>query len=186
MKRVAGTDPTAHSLFDDEGSPIMSDIHFHAMPTDHAAALWAGGLDAYGCLPETSVSQGPGTPCRHCLRNIDAGEAFMVLAYRPFPALQPYAETGPIFLHRQPCTRYAAEEVMPPILSSPDYIVRGYGPDDRIVYGSGAVTLTGHIPARAAELLGSTDISYVHVRSARNNCFQCRIDKVERSMSVAE
>jgi hypothetical protein len=54
-------------------------------------------------------------------------EPLLVLAYRPFPELQPYAETGPIFLHKNPCARYAAEEVLPPVLaSSRDFIVRGY------------------------------------------------------------
>lgn len=62
------------------------------------------------------------------------------------------------------------------MLDSPDYIVRGYGSDDRIVYGTGAVTATGDIVARAEHLLSREDIAYVHVRSARNNCYQCRID----------
>ncbi len=154
-------------------------ISFTAMPAADAEHLWNGGADAYGRPPETKTSDGPGHPCRHCLKNIDAGEELLVLAYRPFPDLQPYAETGPIFLHKQPCRRYAAEEIMPPMLSSTDYIVRGYGHDDRIVYGSGAVTPTGKIASRAEELLARDDIAYVHVRSARNNCYQCRIDKVD-------
>lgn len=155
----------------------MTEIAFSAMPTRDAAHFWKGGADAYGLTPETHISGGPGTPCRHCLSNVDAGEPYLVLAYRPFPALQPYAETGPIFLHAKPCKRYEAIEVLPPVLAtSRDFIVRGYGHDDRIVYGTGAVTGTPDIPGRAAELLSREDIAYVHVRSARNNCFQCRID----------
>jgi hypothetical protein len=152
-------------------------ILFQAMPTTDAEHLRNGGADAYGRQPETQTSDGPGYPCRHCLKNIDAGEELLVLAYRPFPDLQPYAETGPVFLHRQACARYAAQEIPPPVLSSPDYIVRGYGANDRIVYGSGAVTPTDSIAARASELLARDDIAYVHVRSARNNCYQCRIDR---------
>jgi hypothetical protein len=68
-------------------------------------------------------------------------------------------------------------EAVPQILSSPDYILRGYSNTDRIVYGSGAVTATGKIMERATELLARADIAYVHVRSARNNCYQCRIDR---------
>jgi hypothetical protein len=162
----------------------MSTIRFTAMPSADAEHLWKGGTDAYGHVAERQVSDGPGHPCRHCLKNIDSGEAFLVLAYRPFPSLQPYAETGPIFLHAEPCPRYAAEEVLPPILSSPDYIVRGYGRDDRIVYGSGAVTPTGDISGRANGLLARDDIAYVHVRSARNNCYQCRIDRADTAPSA--
>ncbi|PDV89454.1 hypothetical protein CO652_03520 [Rhizobium sp. H4] len=158
----------------------MTAIRFAAMPTTDARALWSGGRDAYDRLPETMVSNGPGHPCRHCLRNIDEGEELLVFAYRPFPELQPYAETGPIFLHKQPCPRYAAEEILPPVLTtSRDFIVRGYGENNRIVYGTGAVTDTPDIPAYAETLLARPEIAYVHVRSARNNCFQCRIDKVK-------
>ncbi len=164
----------------------MSAIRFSAMPTDHAAHLWNGGNDAYDLHPETMISTGDGYPCRHCLRNIDAGEPLLVLAYRPFPGLQPYAETGPVFLHKQPCERYEAVEVVPPILSSPDYIVRGYGPDNRIVYGTGAVTSSDRIPARAEALLAEERIAYVHIRSARNNCYQCRIDRADAASSTAE
>lgn len=156
----------------------MSNIRFSAMPTANAQALWNGDADAYGRLPETMISDGSGNPCRHCLQNIDAGEPLLVFAYRPFPDLQPYAETGPIFLHKTPCRRYVAEEIVPPVIaSSKDFIVRGYGENDRIVYGTGAVTLTSDIPAYAAKLLDRPDIAYVHVRSARNNCYQCRIDR---------
>jgi hypothetical protein len=156
----------------------MSNIRFSAMPTADAQALWNGDADAYGRLPETMISDGSGNPCRHCLQNIDAGEPLLVFAYRPFPDLQPYAETGPIFLHKTPCRHYVAEEIVPPVIaSSKDFIVRGYGENDRIVYGTGAVTLTSDIPAYAAKLLDRPDIAYVHVRSARNNCYQCRIDR---------
>jgi len=155
----------------------MTDIRFSAMPTANAENLWNGGTDAYGFLPETMVSDGPGHPCRHCLKNIDAGEELLVFAYRPFPELQPYAETGPVFLHKERCERYAAEEVLPPVLTSPDFIVRGYNADNRIVYGTGAVTLTPDIRSYATQLLERPEIAYVHVRSARNNCYQCRIDR---------
>lgn len=156
----------------------MTDIRFTAMPTETAKQYWDGGTDAYGLPPERKIAVGGGLPCRHCLAEIGDGEGYLILAYRPFPSLQPYAETGPIFLHAEPCPRYAATEVPAPILgTSPDYILRGYGHDDRIVYGTGAVTLKENIETRADELLARDDIAYVHVRSARNNCYQCRIDR---------
>lgn len=153
-------------------------IRFEAMPSADAEAIWNGGTDAYGLLPERQVSDGPGHPCRHCLGNIDAGEDLFVFAYRPFPELQPYAETGPIFLHATPCRHYAADEVLPPMLeASPDFILRGYGGNDRIVYGTGAVTRRTEIGDYAKALFERDDIAYIHVRSARNNCYQCRIDR---------
>ncbi|MEI9421914.1 DUF1203 domain-containing protein [Mesorhizobium sp. Cs1299R1N1] len=152
-------------------------IQFTALPTEDVRALQRGGPDAYGQTPERKISDGDGMPCRHCLGNIAAGDVYLVLAYRPFPNPQPYAETGPIFLHAQECERAAGTGLPPEILDSPDYIVRGYGSDDRIVYGSGGVIPTQAIAARAETLFEREDIAYVHVRSARNNCYQCRIER---------
>ncbi|TIN71916.1 MAG: DUF1203 domain-containing protein [Mesorhizobium sp.] len=152
-------------------------IQFKALPTVGVRTLQRGGIDAYGQMPERKISDGDGMPCRYCLKNIAAGDAYLVLAYRPFPQLQPYAETGPIFLHGEECDRAAESEALPEILESPDYIVRGYGRDDRIVYGSGGVIPTTAIAARAETLFERDEIAYVHVRSARNNCYQCRIER---------
>ena len=151
-------------------------VQFEALPTEAVRALQRGGPDAYGCKPERKVSDGNGVPCRHCMRNVAAGGPYLVLAYRPFPKLQPYAETGPIFLHAEECERAPSSSEPPEMLASPDYIVRGYGADDRIVYGTGAVVPTLAIAEKAEALLARDDVSYIHVRSARNNCYQCRID----------
>jgi hypothetical protein len=155
---------------------VVMSITFEALPTGAVRGLQRGGSDAYGREPERKVSDGDGVPCRHCLKNVAAGEPYLVLAYRPFPELQPYAETGPIFLHAEECERAPSRGEPPEMLASTDYIVRGYGADDRIVYGTGAVVPTAKIAERAEVLLAREGISYVHVRSARNNCYQCRID----------
>jgi Protein of unknown function (DUF1203) len=151
-------------------------ITFAPIPTPIVRAYQAGGNDANGQAPERMLSDGSGNPCRHCLGMIPKGADMLVLAHRPFPAPQPYAELGPIFLCADPCEAGGGAG-MPDMLASSDYIVRGYGADDRIVYGTGGVILTPGIPARAADLLGDARVAYVHVRSARNNCYQCRIDK---------
>ena len=131
-------------------------IRFVALPTDAVRSLQSGGPDAYGMTPERRISDGDGVPCRHCLRNVAAGETYLVLAYRPFPALQPYAETGPIFLHAEPCARATESDVLPEMYRpTAAHIVRGYDRDDRIVYGTGAVVPTEKICDRAHELLRS-------------------------------
>ena len=99
----------------------------------------------------------------------------LVLAHRPFPDLQPYAETGPIFLCEEACEPWSGEGVPPILGSSPDYLLKGYGSDYRIRYGTGRIVSAELIPAYAAELLDREDISFVDVRSARNNCFHVRI-----------
>lgn len=152
-------------------------ILFTPIPTESVRRYQAGGEDANGQAPERAVSDGSGNPCRHCLRFIPAGRGMLILAHRPFPAPQPYAETGPIFLCADACDAPADRAEIPEILASPDYILRGYGADHRIVYGTGAVVATDRIAAEADARLSDPRVAYVHVRSARNNCYQLRIDR---------
>lgn len=154
----------------------MPTIRFTPMPGSAADAFRAGGPDANGQRPERAISDGEGNPCRRCLREIPKGAPMLILAWRPFAALQPYAETGPVFLCADHCEPNG-DAVVPEILTtSPRYMLRGYGADERIVYGTGAVVPAGEIEATAARLLDRCDVAFVHVRSARNGCFQCRID----------
>lgn len=152
-------------------------IRFVALPTEAVHAVREGAPDANGMPVERHVAPTGGLPCRHCLGAIDKGEELLVLAWRPFPEAQPYAEVGPIFLHGRDCARGGGSEAIPAFLNSPRYIVRGYGADDRIVYGTGAVIETERIPGYAEELLARPGIAYAHVRSATNNCFHCRIER---------
>jgi hypothetical protein len=153
-------------------------IRYEALPTDLVRALQAGAPDVNGQAPERRVSDGAGNPCRHCLTDIAAGEPMLVLAHRPFPSAQPYAEQGPIFLHAEPCTRHDTNAGMPAMFRErASYLIRGYGTDDRIVYGSGGPVTPAAMDQRAGELLARADIAYLHVRSGSYNCFQCRIDR---------
>ncbi len=151
-------------------------IRFTPIETDLVRRYRSGGADANGQAPEHAVSDGDGNPCRHCLSMIPEGAGMLVLAHRPFATVQPYAEVGPIFLCADACQAGGGAD-LPAMLTSPDYIVRGYGADERIIYGTGGVVARDAIIDRAATLLADPKVAAVHVRSARNNCFQVRIDR---------
>lgn len=150
-------------------------LKFAAYDQDFVDAVRAGGPDANGQPAEQAVSAGSGTPCRSCLRNVPAGAGMLILAARPFPALQPYAELGPIFLCAEACMPFQGEETPPILATSPEYLLKGYGADDRIVYGTGQIVAAPRLRNYAAELLLDARVAYVDVRSARNNCFLTRI-----------
>lgn len=157
----------------------MADLRFTPLPTEVVRALQAGAPDANGQPPEVHVSDGNAVPCRHCLREVATGERYLILAHRPFPAPQPYAEVGPIFLHAEPCARYTPEAEIPQMFRDWEHILmRGYGADDRIVYGTGQVVATGDLAARATAILERPGIAYVHLRSAKNNCYLARVERV--------
>jgi len=151
-------------------------VNYTALETDIVRHLQAGGQDANGQMPERSVSDGHGNPCRHCLKEIPDGADMLVLAYRPFPTLHPYAETGPLFLCAAPCDRGGGCGLPEILTMSPDYLVKGYGANDRIVYGTGSVMPQPDLHTLAQKLLDDPRVAYLHVRSARNNCYQLRID----------
>lgn len=98
----------------------------------------------------------------------------LIFAARPFPKPQPYAETGPVFLCERDCAVWEEGGVPPVLETSPDYLVKGYSADYRIVYGTGQITAAGDVAAYAGELLARDGVRFVDVRSARNNCWLAR------------
>lgn len=156
----------------------MTRISYEAIDSATAAALRAGGPDANGQPAERTVSDGPGNPCRHCLRPVPEGAAMLICAHRPFSRLQPYAETGPIFLCADACTRHDGRTQPEVLTTSPDYLLKGYREDERIYYGTGRVVPRDEVAAYAARLMDDPGVAFVDVRSARNNCFQLRIRRL--------
>ena len=145
----------------------------------NSATAWAlrTGLDANGMAAEhAGPSTGTGTPCRHCLRQVPPGRPYLIAAHRPFSGLNPYTETGPIFLCEDGCPM-AGTGFPNDILTAQAHIVRAYCSRERILYGTGGVIATEHISARCTELLARPEVAFVHVRSASNNCFLCRVER---------
>lgn len=146
------------------------------LPTQHAQRLWAGGPDANGQAALQRVAEGGANPCRHCLGLIADGEPKLVLSYRPFDAAQPYAESGPIFLHARPCTPYRSDRLPAWFAYLDPALIRGYGHDDWIRYDTGAVVPGAELGARCLQILADPAVAYVHIRS-KFGCFQCRVDR---------
>ncbi len=151
-------------------------VKFIGLPTSAVAALREGAEDSNGQAPEVAVSSGVGVPCRHCMRPVEKGERYLVLGHRPFETIQPYAEVGPLYVHADACDRADLVDELPEMLESETYILRGYDAGERIVYGTGDVVPNGEIITRAEEILAEPEVVFVHIRSAQNNCFQCRVE----------
>lgn len=150
--------------------------HFTPLPTDQVRALQAGGPDAHGRTPERQISDGT-VGCRHCHQTIPKGQTCLLVAYTPFLTVQPYAETGPLFLCARPCAPAKPAQPLPGLLTSQSYILRGYDAEERIIYGTGEVTARRDFDARIEALFARDDVRFIDVRSAANNCFQCRIQR---------
>ncbi len=144
--------------------------------SDEAERIRAGDLDANGQPALVRVAEGPANPCRHCLGLIAEGENKLVLAYRPFAERQPYAETGPIFLHQRACKRYESEQ-MPPWFDFLDpAVICGYAYDHWICYGTGNVVPGRDLASAWEKIVSDDSVAYVHIRS-KFTCYQCRVDR---------
>ena len=153
-------------------------ILFQAMPTEYTRSIQNGALDANGQIAELAISDGGGNPCRHCLTEIPSGANMLVLAYRPFPNLQPYAESGPVFICAEHCNQHEETGEIPQMFKEWDQLmIRGYGSDNRIVYGSGKIVETEQIKSVVEDGFENPKIRYFHLRSASNNCFQVKISR---------
>lgn len=152
-------------------------LKFIALDSEQVNRLRYGAPDAYGCQPERTISDGDGNPCRHCLDEIARDREMLILAHRPFDSLQPYAETGPIFLCAQACDRYPETAGIPDLYQRGEMLIRGYDHNQRIVYGSGKVIGMESIQAEARRLFEDPRVAFIHVRSATNNCYHFRIER---------
>ena len=154
-------------------------LKFNALPTDKIRSLQTGGPDANGLVPERTISNGHGNPCRHCLREIPYDKEMLIVAYRPFPTIHPYAEVGPIFLCAEQCERHPDSMTLPDMFQGwAKILVRGYSSDDRIRYGTGKVIDMNDLERVAEKIFEDSRVEYIHMRSASNNCYQCRIERV--------
>jgi len=151
-------------------------LRISGMATDEAIRFRNLAPDANGQKPVEMISDGKSNPCRHCLGLIAKGDAMLLLAYRPFDELQPYAETGPIFLHRDTCERYESD-VMPAWFDHFDpAIIRGYSEAHFIRYDTGRAVAGKDLTTACRNILADVSVAYVHIRS-KFNCFQCRVDR---------
>lgn len=144
--------------------------------SDGVDRLRRGGPDANGQPALTRLAEGVANPCRHCLELIPEGDKKLVLAYRPFDSLHPYAEVGPIFLHATACQRYEGDRLPRWFDYMDPAIIRGYGSDDWIRYDTGDVVPGVELNAACKTILGDATVEYVHIRS-KFNCFQCRVER---------
>ena len=115
-----------------------------------------------------------GYPCRHCLQWAKTGEQMILFPFASI-ARGPYQERGPIFVHAEPCTRYAETASYPETFRN-GRVVRAYDArnfmiDARVVNGEGPEQVI-------EELLANADAAFLHVRSVTRGCYTMGVERV--------
>ena len=145
--------------------PLRTDI---ADAARHALAV---GAPDHALLTADSASA---YPCRHCLQWANSGEQMILF---PFAAVGdgPYQERGPIFVHAEPCTRYANTASYPAEFRS-GRAVRAYDAqnsmiDARVVNGEPVEVVID-------EMLKNPAAEFLHVRSATRGCYTLGVERI--------
>lgn len=117
----------------------------------------------------------PGSsPCRHCLQWAQPGEQVILFPYSAIPSGHPYSETGPIFVHANPCQRYSATNEYPADFRE-GRVFRAYDSKFNII---DAQVMNSTEPEAVIErLFQNPATAFVDVRSVTNGCFTFRVQR---------
>ncbi len=116
-----------------------------------------------------------GYPCRHCLRWAQPGERMILFPFAAIAPGRPYSESGPIFVHAEPCERYAATHEFPSAFRS-GRVIRAYNSQHEII---AAEVANGEGPEPVIErFLQKPETAFVHVRSASHGCYTMEVERL--------
>jgi hypothetical protein len=147
-----------------------SPLAYVAIPTEVAQSARDRRRDAFG--HELTVSTVI-APCRHCLRIPSQPQEMILLSYQVLPDTGPYAEVGPIFVHAEPCERYADALTFPEDFRSRQLVLRAYDRAGSIA--DAIVSDPGNAERDALAFLKNRSVAEVHVRHVSYTCFDFKI-----------
>ena len=150
-----------------------------AIETETARRWRATGQDDRGQALHRRVVDGPGFPCRHCLRLGEPGEVMLLGSYAlPHPQ-GVYWTPSPIFLHERDCTRFEAEdEIAPIMLANPLVSVRSYDVEELCLYDLGQVCDGAKVAGPLARALADDRARFINIHTARPGCLLCRVERI--------
>jgi Protein of unknown function (DUF1203) len=115
-----------------------------------------------------------GYPCRHCLRWARPGEQMILFPYASISGGRPYAESGPIFVHAEPCEPYLNVHEYPADFRRHRGFRAYNGNDDMI----DAVVIENDDPEPVIEqLFRNPRTAFLQARSVTRGCYTFRIER---------
>jgi hypothetical protein len=150
----------------------LTKFHVHAIPADAAQeARRRAGTDEH----HEYRAEDAGVPLRCCLRHSRPGEAVVLFRYTPSAGAGPYEESGPVFIHAEPCAGPERVDEYPADLHTSPRVIRAYNAKGQI-HGGGLA-----VPSRREEvvneLFGDPEVAVIQVRSLSHGCFLFAISR---------
>lgn len=120
------------------------------------------------------VDSARGYPCRHCLQWGKRGERMILFPFASIEPGHPYSESGPVFVHQEPCARYSATHEFPEDFRQ-GRALRAYDSKQNMVDAS--LVNGEEIEDVIAKLLCNPETAFLQARSASRGCFTMRIER---------
>jgi hypothetical protein len=103
------------------------------------------------------------------------GERVILFPYPAIPPGHPYSESGPIFVHADPCERYRATREYPSAFRN-GRVFRAYNTNYDMIH---AEVVNGSEPEAVVEkLLQNPKTAFVHVRSVTHGCYTFGVERI--------
>ncbi|NGP87081.1 DUF1203 domain-containing protein [Fodinibius halophilus] len=157
----------------------MPDFKIIPIPASVAHHIRTTMQDRYGhSLEVTQSEEDHNNPCRLCLEDTHKGDEQILFSYSPFAENDdPYAEVGPIYIHKECAGPYQEVHTFPPdIRARPWLTVRGYNADHAI--HTAQLTKGEEIELAIGDVFSDPEVSYIHVRHGTYGCYLMRIERV--------
>jgi hypothetical protein len=156
---------------------VMKTSNFRIVPLATEVAATARRMAASGAPDHAMVVANlpDGFPCRHCLRYAQPGERMILFPYAAIPGGHPYSESGPIFVHAEPCERYRATDEIPADFRK-GRVMRAYNSNYDMI---DAEVVNGSAPEAVIEkFLQKLETAFVDARSVTHGCYTFRIQRL--------
>ncbi|MGE5501682.1 MAG: DUF1203 domain-containing protein [Ignavibacteriales bacterium] len=139
--------------------------HLYGLPDDRLAALGARRV----------IADGPGFPDRIELRDLDPGEAAILLNYVHQPADTPYRASHAIFVREGAERAYEARDQIPQPLRTRPISLRAFDAAGEML---DADLVDGAVLEPAIErMLADGRVAYLQAHYAKRGCYAARIER---------
>lgn len=123
-------------------------------------------------------TNGTGAPCRHCLHDALPGEELLLGSYLLPRPKGIYWTPSPIFVHAQPCERFARDNEIAPIVRGRLVSVRAYDRNDQCIYDLGHAGDGDAIDPALMRALEDTRTAFVNIHTAKPGCMLCGVERI--------
>lgn len=135
-----------------------------------------GRAPGYGHPIYRDVARGYG-PCRSCLQPLVVGaDERLLLTYDPFMDLEPLPLPGPIYVHADDCAPYKDVAAYPHVLRFIPTTLNAYQRGRRL-QDVRYIAPNGDAERAIDDLLGRSDVDYIHARNTEAGCYMFRIER---------